>query len=366
MYKYIKDRISNWLSNGEKNGSIILESGRIALSSSLGQRSENQDRTVFVKMQFSNQKQPSIIALVLCDGMGGMVAGGRCATLAVSAFISSLYHSEASKLAEKLQQAAMYANQTVHTEFKSEGGSTLSAIAFRGTDEYAAINVGDSRIYAVLKSGEIKQISTDDTLEEQLAEHNIKSPPPEFRQLVQFIGMGEGIIINRVDLQSFDNIEWLLLTSDGSHGITNDVFRALISHAHNAKETVTRLTQFSEWIGGKDNATAAILRTDHIFPHGKETSEIDFIDVFSINGQATFFPQPRESNGSNKPKLEPSNRTQHKTISKTASNTVGVKESNKPMNKSNRKMTKNTTVNHNKEDDEKQTPKVNIELSEEA
>jgi hypothetical protein len=89
FYKQLQEGISRWLKFGEKSGFTELESATVVLSSVLGKRSENQDRAIFLRVKFEKSRKPSIAALVLCDGMGGMVNGGECANLAISTFAAS-------------------------------------------------------------------------------------------------------------------------------------------------------------------------------------------------------------------------------------------------------------------------------------
>ncbi|MGA1409698.1 MAG: hypothetical protein ACO37W_08190 [Prochlorotrichaceae cyanobacterium] len=92
----LQQGIARWLTSGEKNGLTSLATETVVLSSILGKRSENQDRTIFFRVKFDEPSKPSIAALVLCDGMGGMVNGGDCANLAISTFAASLINSNAS------------------------------------------------------------------------------------------------------------------------------------------------------------------------------------------------------------------------------------------------------------------------------
>jgi PPM family protein phosphatase len=287
--KQLQERIARWLRSGEKSGFTGAGSETVVLSSVLGKRFENQDRTIFLTVKFDEPSKPSIAALVLCDGMGGMVSGGDCANLAISTFAASLVTSNAVTLTEKLKVAVNSANQAVYEDFQGRGGATLSAIACNEASDWAAVNVGDSRIYRVLKNGFVEQLTIDDTLEKQLADLNLPSPPPEFRQLLQYVGMGEGIELRHIELQISPDIKWFLITSDGAHGISEDVFQTLIVHAESPKEVVRRLTELSEWLGGKDNSTVAVLSFGmDLFEQSKE-SAFSSLEIWSIPGKAEFF-----------------------------------------------------------------------------
>jgi len=288
FHKQVQGGISRWLRSGKKCGFLELDSEITALSSVLGKRSENQDRTIFLRIRFEESRKPAIAALVLCDGMGGMVSGGDCATLAISTFVTTLIHSTAPKLIEKLDVAVRDANQAVYSAFQGKGGATLSAVVCDETKEWAAINVGDSRIYSVFNKGTVEQLTVDDTLENQLADLNLPSPPPEFRQLLQYVGMGEGLEPRHIELRYSPEFRWLLITSDGAHNVPSDIFKALINNATKPRDVVFRLTELSEWLGGKDNATVAILDVGGDFFSRDEDIDSGSLEIWSIPGKIEF------------------------------------------------------------------------------
>jgi PPM family protein phosphatase len=285
----LQEGIARWLSSGKKSGFSELESETVVLKSALGKRAENQDRTIFLRVKFDEPNKASIAALVLCDGMGGMVSGGDCADLAISTFVSILVRSNEVSLSDKLETAVQFANRAVYQKFQGRGGATLSAVACSEDDEWAAVNVGDSRIYRVLFDGSVEQLTIDDTLEKQLADLHLPSPPPEFRQLLQYVGIGEGIEPRHIKLKNSSETKWLLITSDGAHSMPERVFQSLISYAKKPREVVSRLTDLSEWLGETDNSTVAVLTVEKsLFPNVKE-SPISSLEVLSIPGKAEFF-----------------------------------------------------------------------------
>jgi PPM family protein phosphatase len=372
FHEQLQEGIARWLKSGEKTGFTGSASKTVVLSSVLGKRSENQDRTIFLRVKFDEPSKPSIAALVLCDGMGGMVSGGDCANLAISTFAASLVTSNAATLAEKLKVAVNSANKTVYENFQGKGGATLSAIACNEVSDWAAVNVGDSRIYRVLNSGIVEQLTIDDTLEEQLADLNLPSPPPEFRQLLQYVGMGEGIEPRHIGLQISPDIKWFLITSDGAHGISKDVFQALVFHAENPKEVVHRLTELSEWLGGKDNSTVAVLSVGtNLFERSKE-SAFSSLEIWSIPGKVEFLTTKSLRTD------VPQNRTLPPNQAKDSDSEKISKQDNSPQPKkpSNKKNKDNaqkanlhgvngSKLNNAREPGDKPVPQLNIEFSEE-
>lgn len=364
-YPKVRNEVYQWLKQGKTTGFAEVQSTTAVLSSALGKRSENQDRVVFLRIHFESSNKPSIAALVLCDGMGGMIHGGECATLAMSEFITSLVHNNASKLVEKLKTSAMYANNAVYTKFQGEGGSTLSAVACNENNEWAAVNIGDSRIYQVLKTGEIEQITVDDTLEKQLADLHLASPPPEFRQLLQYIGMGEGIELRHIELKPISEVKWFVLTSDGAHGIADNIFQDLITHSEKPKEAAIRLTQLSEWLGGKDNSTVAILNVaENLFDKPKDSTMSD-LDVWGISGQLKFCMPTSRIKDSQNLNLPTSPYQNAEVIKKEVLDQKKEEPNKKVRPQTEKRKAKNGKNEEGKNGIDKPAPQLNIEFSDE-
>jgi PPM family protein phosphatase len=333
----LQNRISMWLESGSKSGLTELEYEKIVLCSVLGKRSENQDRAVFLRVKFDERSKPSIAALILCDGMGGMVSGGDCANLAISSFSAALVNSNARTLIDKLKDAVSLANKSVYKEFQGRGGSTLSAALLNDLGEWAMINVGDSRIYHILSNGVIEQLTIDDTLEKQLAHLNLPSPPKEFRQLLQYIGMGVGIEPRAVEFKLSSESKYLLITSDGAHGISENVFQSLVNCSDTSKEVVSRLTKISEWLGGNDNSTAVILPLGkNIFLRNKD-SDSSSLEIWSITGKVEFLSVKNSQNT-----ISLNNTDEAKNEKKSNFQKIPYGEGISPPEKKGRKKDKNT------------------------
>lgn len=287
-YEQIKEGILRYINSKDKSRVVEVDPEIATLYSVLGKRQENQDRILFLRVKFAESSKPSIAALVICDGMGGMLNGGECSSLAISTFASTLIHSPATKISEKLEMAIYDANNAVFSCFQGEGGTTLSAVACSEDNDWAAINVGDSRIYTLSSNGILKQLTTDDTLEMQLADLNLSAPPPGFRQLVQYIGMGNGIQPRHVELTSLSEIKFIILTSDGAHNIPNDVFQLLITNAETSWNIAHRLAELSEWLGGRDNASIATLSMNQDVFFRNNNNHESYLEIWSTSGKVEF------------------------------------------------------------------------------
>lgn len=264
----LQKKLFQWLKLNQESKVVEVDGTGISLGSAVGLvRKENQDRVLFLRVKLDRPPKQYFSAAILCDGMGGMTRGGYCANLALSVFATSLIRSEESDYAKKLKTAAHDANDSVFREFSGDGGTTLSAVICNDTQDCWAINVGDSRIYQMLVDGKIEQLSVDDTIEGQLKALNRheKAQPPEFRQLVQYVGLGKELEPHHIQLKPLNETRLILLTSDGVHNMPQETFKQLIVNAQNSAKIVERLIEHSEWIGGNDNATVIAISTSKGF-----------------------------------------------------------------------------------------------------
>jgi len=111
------------------------------------------------------------------------------------------------------------------------------------------------------------------------------------RELLQFIGMGEGIQPHIDPLPRNNNI--FIITSDGVHYIEPKIFDSVIINSGNMRQMAERLSALSRWCGGQDNSTLAAVDISEvknkIFQEGrKQIGFWDFFGQLSIPDDAFF------------------------------------------------------------------------------
>ncbi|HEX2859078.1 MAG TPA: hypothetical protein VHP58_02645 [Alphaproteobacteria bacterium] len=256
-YQNLFQRIYNWAESLPVNASFKdINAITCALATSGGSvRLSNEDQMVVVKANFVSPAQSSFILYAVLDGMGGMKEGAECARLALSAFVSELVLSTQSVLELKVSSAIEKANLTVFEKFKGNGGTTLAGVIINQLNEAVILNVGDSRVYEVsIENKHVKQVSIDDTLGGALASWGSKQFENS-NQLIQFIGMGKGLIEPHLMPRSGIEGKGYIIATDGAFKMPEGMFESILSHASSPKEIVHRLIRVSEWIGGLDNAS---------------------------------------------------------------------------------------------------------------
>lgn len=208
-HKTSAEQLAAFFARPPCDGCHVVECGA-SLVTFRGDRAENQDRAFVAFIPHQRAAQALFVAAVL-DGMGGMEDGAKAASIAASIFIRSLAIVSEADLVSRLDAAISDANEAVWRMMQGRGGTTLTAVAMTHGGECRVVHVGDSRLYSTDPT--LSQITSDDTLGGLLG---IDDLGPFDSGLLQFVGIGEGMMHQAFDLSS-DPSETLLLTSDGFH-----------------------------------------------------------------------------------------------------------------------------------------------------
>jgi serine/threonine protein phosphatase PrpC len=286
--KPLEAQLAYWLSRQTARTSVrrVGQLGA-AVGSDIGiVRTENQDRAVVVQGWEANGGRFSVA--VVADGIGGMRAGGMCASLAVSGFIASICESANCRdsSSDWMMSAALRADEAVYNKYYGDGGATLIAALIRHGKAPCWMSVGDSRVYLETEQ-KLQKLSTDDTIAGQLGRDTIESP--EQGRLLQFVGMGSDLQPHVHELESNLSGRFLLVT-DGIHYLSkySSCMDKIISIASDSGVCVKRLLEVANWCGGHDNASIVIM------PLSDEENSISapsagFIEISDSFGDGQFF-----------------------------------------------------------------------------
>jgi PPM family protein phosphatase len=289
------ERISTWLDRGAPDfATAQLDDLNIAFGSGVNGRAENQDRVAVVRYR-ANTAADSFMLFVLCDGVGGLREGGRCASLAVAAMIMSIVeNSLPSPL--RLRKAVAKANSTVLRSFHEKGGTTLAAVFLPAHGTAIGVNVGDSRVYQRALPHQLAQLSVDDNIKTQMSLLPHVSGPaaaPEMgRHLTQFIG-----IDGEIAPHSFFDLKLpgfgFVLATDGLSAIDTAMMARIATNSASAGNAVKRLLTLSRWLGVKDNASALVtaLSTQDIQMNLTAARASGVCEIWDVGGKLEFFPE---------------------------------------------------------------------------
>ncbi|MBL6928234.1 MAG: protein phosphatase 2C domain-containing protein [Rhodospirillales bacterium] len=272
----LEQQISRWIARQDDGRSISVASDLpVVLATDIGcSRKENQDRVAAMRVHAGYPSNISFVCVAVCDGMGGMSDGGASATLALSSFLTELVRQRRLRPEEKLKSSIEYANAQVFNFVKAKGGATLSAVLLEDGKAFSA-NVGDSRIYVDRTNMDercLERATVDDNLSEAFGGHG--------KELVQFVGIGEGISPHIKALP--EQTKSFILTTDGVHFIDEKVFSKVFLIASDLRQGVERLMDIAEWHGGPDNATIAAFDLEHFlqFPLVHEGGHVELWNAF--------------------------------------------------------------------------------------
>lgn len=230
-------------------------------------RSENQDC-----FRSDLRGDGELLTLVLCDGMGGALAGSVASALAADTF---LYHaansldesSTADDMHKILRDAINYANIKVYdrafADFSCMGmGSTLVGLLVNSKRACIA-NVGDSRAYLVTKR-KAQQITNDHSLVAELVEQKkiTRSEArnhPQKNIITRAVGVEASVSADLFDVKLGAEAR-LLLCSDGlTNVVTDEEIRLVCANNDDIERACSTLLDLAIKRGAPDNVTSVLV-----------------------------------------------------------------------------------------------------------
>ncbi len=229
-------------------------------------------------------KTPSanIAFAVLCDGMGGLNNGEFASALVVNAF-SNWFENEFPAIASKdvdLKTVTSRWNDIVQDQGRkildygssrnSSLGTTLTAILVVN-NKFAAIHVGDSRLYKI--SDTMHQLTKDQTvaaheIEQQRMTVDEAKNDRRSSVLLQCVGASKVIVPDIIDGTVNEN-EAFMLCSDGfRHKVSDEemygvIAPHLLTSEKVMKKSLVDLVELNKSREEKDNITTILIKAIH-------------------------------------------------------------------------------------------------------
>lgn len=228
-------------------------------------REQNQDACRYHMMGNGD-----VLALV-CDGMGGARSGDIASTMAVEAFFEE-YFSGTPAWGETaqghLERAATFANSRVfhraQTDINCTGMGTTLVAALASPEQALVLNEGDSRAYHLTAPDQIRQITRDHSLVEDLvAQGGITPEEAQNYPLRNVITRALGAELDlRTDffVQPVQPGDVILLCSDGlSNVVSNAEISQQVFYGGEIEHCCGRLLEMALQRGAPDNVTVALI-----------------------------------------------------------------------------------------------------------
>lgn len=235
----------------------------LAIASTVGTvREENQDRVVVLR--FVDVQRREFLLVAVCDGMGGMLDGAKCAANTMATFFASFIEDDQSTaIFTRLERSVLKANKALFDKYRGRGGSTISAVVIDSASNISTLNIGDSRIYSFTEDV-LSQCTVDDTIAGQMA--NRDNAYSGRSELLQYVGVGPDIEshLTKTKIDANKPVT-LVITSDGVHYLPLDVMQAILRNAPDQAQAVKRLIDLAVWSGGHDNASVAVISCSDMF-----------------------------------------------------------------------------------------------------
>jgi PPM family protein phosphatase len=214
---------------------------------------------------------------LVCDGMGGALAGERASKIAVETVLTLIESSfrERHELenaetdpANLLSRAIQSANAIIHDEAAENAaqagmGCTIVAILTSG-NTFTIANVGDSRIY-LIRSAQIHQLTEDHSLVMEQVRRGLMTQDEAERSgiqniIVRSLGVQQEVEAD-ISVHQFEAGDTLLLCTDGlCRFVPDPTIAEIVCKSHTPEQACDDLIEAAKNAGSDDNITCLLLR----------------------------------------------------------------------------------------------------------
>ena len=210
------------------------------------------------------------ILAIVCDGMGGALAGNVASSMAVELFMERFEHYEGCRDDDeaRMKNAAALANEQIFLRSTRDeectGMGTTLVAALAGKDEAVILNEGDSRCYHVNESG-IHLVTRDHSLVEDLVQRGELTREearthPNKNLITRALG-AEPVLLTDCFRQELLPGDYLLLCSDGlSNVVDEQEILYEVIHGGDNETCCDRLLSIALSRGAPDNVTVVLIR----------------------------------------------------------------------------------------------------------
>ncbi len=208
---------------------------------------------------------------VLCDGMGGHLAGEVASAEAVrdiSENVKELMAEDDGDLFVKILSAMNHANSRVYSMSLSSSaysgmGTTCDVCVVMDNNAYIA-HIGDSRVY-IYSRGKLFQITKDHSLVEEMVDRGELTREQAAvsgnkNYITRALGTQEFVHIDTY-LAAFRQSDIMLMCSDGLTNMVSEIDIAYVLSSSMALEKkAERLIELANDNGGADNVTVVLIK----------------------------------------------------------------------------------------------------------
>lgn len=206
---------------------------------------------------------------IVADGMGGHKAGDFASRFSVTVFEKEIREQKARTIIGSMEGAVRQANELLLREAAAQSeyeGMGTTLVAGTITDKRLfVVNIGDSRLYIIRETGQIRQITQDHSLVEEkilrgeLDRRDAKYHPQK-NVITRAIGATEQVLPDFFEVE-LEGISYVVLCSDGLTNMVEDnTIRDIVLNSDgNVKEKAKQLVAIANENGGKDNISVILI-----------------------------------------------------------------------------------------------------------
>ena len=206
---------------------------------------------------------------IIADGMGGHRAGDFASRFSVTMFEQEIKEKKARTIIGSMECAVHQANEKLLREAGAnsdyEGmGTTLVAATLTEERIYIA-NVGDSRLYLLNRKGNMRQITQDHSLVEEMilkGELDRKDAKyhPNKNMITRALGAAEQVLPDFFEVELAEE-EYILMCTDGLTNMVEDIVikEVLLTVELSLEEKAKKLIELANENGGKDNISVILI-----------------------------------------------------------------------------------------------------------
>ncbi|NND96109.1 MAG: serine/threonine-protein phosphatase [Pirellulaceae bacterium] len=213
--------------------------------------------------------------MVVADGMGGHAGGELASSTAIESgvrYVLDMMHwflklspDHEEEFEDELSDCLQSIQKTILGSSKGElkGLGTTFTMAYIVWPKMYVVHAGDSRCY-LHRDGELKQVTTDHTLAQQLVDDGALTPQEAESSRWQHVlwncvGGGDKTVRPEVTRVLLEPQDVVLLCTDGVTGmVDDDQIAAVLSSGINSQAVVGELIERANAAGGSDNITAVV------------------------------------------------------------------------------------------------------------
>ncbi|MET0342058.1 MAG: Stp1/IreP family PP2C-type Ser/Thr phosphatase [Polyangiales bacterium] len=214
------------------------------------------------------------LLLAVCDGMGGAAAGEVASQMAVDTLYEMMHRSAptadrdglARNLVRSIEEAGGRIFESARADRSRRGMGTTATVAALMDKTLFVGQVGDSRAY-IMRNGELKQITKDQSLVNQLIEAGqlTEDEAEAFEHsniILQALGTTEQVSVDLTFLE-LRRGDRLMMCSDGLSGLVHgDMIREVMRDEADLDTCCERLVDMAKAGGGHDNVTVILAQFD--------------------------------------------------------------------------------------------------------